>query len=217
MNPLRPRFLLPLLLLASAAAGAFKPSTVEGQVVRNATIGYHGFRITFPDGYQHSVVATDRKNSTPGYGQTAWRMASDYDRIAAGVTTREIVVFEKQNRMAIALAVASMVQEHANSDFTRFELVAEMKHEADTLKFDTGQVLLRTVDDSGKQPCAKVVRTFTQGAHTYVNAIYTVNGRLKERYVLNGVCFIRDKDTLLADMDALMASLDTEKPKKKKS
>jgi len=212
---MRLRLALVLLCLAQVCLAAYKPSIVEGPLVRNPSVGFHGFSVSFPTDYVHYPVgpATDLKAAS--YANSVRRMATDYDTVAVGLHTNEIVVFEQKGRMALALGIATMMVADDFSLLTDFERTAALKREANFLKFTTGEVLVRTTEKAGDRLVAKVVRTYNQGKSVYVNAVYISFGDVKDVYTLNGISSLAGKEKLLKDMDAVMASLVTGKPKKK--
>lgn len=212
---MNPRIVLLFALLTHACFGGFKPAVVDGRSVRNPTIGFRGYSITFPEGYAQFRFAEDKNSPSPAIGQWAWRMAVDLDEGTAGLRTHEIIVFESGQQRALALGVAVMNIEFAIAELPEFERTMVMDHVARTSVFPSGEVLQRTKGKVGDHLTAKVVRKFDRNSRTFINAVYYAFGELKELYTLNGICAEADKAGLLQDMDAVMASLVTRKAKKK--
>jgi hypothetical protein len=207
-----------LLLIMSSAltcCAAYKPSIIQHQEVRNPTIGFYGFSITFPVGYRYFQVIQDKDAKAASFGQTAWRMALDYNRAVPGLHTEEIIVFEG-DQSAIALGVSTMRDGRSFTNASESDRESFLRDELRYFKFPNGEEFLRTVEPAGKRKVAKLARIFGQGPNKFVNIVYIAHGRLTEKYTLNGVSHLTSRERLLKDMDAIMASLITEKSKKGK-
>jgi len=173
--------------------------------VENPTIGFSGFKLSFPDGYQYYEPIKERWNKTKGYGQTAWRMATDFDGLAFN-HTHEIIVFQKKGH-GVALAVThSDIWGHF-SKYGDEKMKSEMEKQAEGFKFPRGDELYRKVEKINGHWVAQVGREILQGKNKFVNIVYIVSGTKTETFSLNGVAYYKNQESLENDMESIVESL----------
>jgi hypothetical protein len=211
---MRPLAVLLSLGLLTFCSGAYKPSTVEGRSVRNPSVGYYGFTVDFPADYSHITGETKPGDPDNSMALLLARAARDFPHFV-DLKAEEIIVFAKPNGTAIALIVTRLFHQLSFNRISESRKDSIMRDLLKTVPQGSGKILFRRVERAARHEVMKLVETYHDDGDAYVEADYLVFGKLREAFILVGLTRLADKDELIRDMDATIATLDNDKPKKK--
>jgi len=160
----------------------------------------------FPSGYRSYRSVADTTNATKSCGQIAFRMARECEPIARFSPMIEPIAFETKGR-AIALNISAL---DADPDFrNRTAAMREhrLQNEAREFRLEEGREFLRELGKAGATNVARIGHVIYEGREQFLNLVYIVHSLRNERYFFTGICGLRSRNKLAADMDSIAASL----------
>jgi hypothetical protein len=204
MKQLRIHLLYTGILISLFGCGTveYAPTKIEGTLLRNDSIGFHGFSIKLPDRYTQ-YKPLPKGTLSLSSAQWAWSMSTNYDK-KAGYHALEHVAFEAGN-LGIAMAIVRCSWTvPSRKDKNAYE--EYIKDEVRLMRFEEGDVYLRDSFYKGQKYVGRACRKFERSGRT--NMVYIVAVGPSTILVLNGVCFTTEKDDLMKDLDDTVAGLD---------
>ncbi|MDF3057394.1 MAG: hypothetical protein K0R17_1609 [Rariglobus sp.] len=199
---------LPLvaLLLALPCRADSKKTVIDGHHLENTTVGFYGFAVDIPLAYEPYDPPKEKNFKPKTHADLAWFKASTIDR-HAGFTTTEIIPFKYNRRGLVVVVTATTIP---------IPPVSREKEHLRTLDMFTTWVLKRTGDDfirdTRKIGDIQIGRAgrLTDGSVMVGNFVLIPPSTLLTFY---GACPAAEKDDLLADLDAAIATLNIGKRK----
>lgn len=206
---MKSRFLLILVLLAliepCAAVADSKKTQVDGHHLENTTVGFHGFAVDVPINYQPYEPPPTLKNFKPQtHADLAWLTASSLDR-DAGFKTTEIFPYQYRNRGFVVVVTTTAIS---------IPPVKREKEHLRLLDMFMSWVVARSSDDflrdTRKIGATHVGRVGTskKGTVTAANFVLVPPSTILTFYAASPEA---EKDDLLADLDAAVATLNIDK------
>lgn len=198
IHRLLPAVVITVLLFAFTQANA--QTVAKGHHLDNTEVGFYGFCVDIPMDYAPFTPDTTKDAPTNSYAQAAWAGAKLLDR-HAGFTTKEIIPFQASNR-GLAVVVTSCA--------TRFPPVKMEKEYLRSLDMFTSWIIKTSKDDFVRD-VRKIrnvhvgrVGAASKGSVYIINVVMIPPSTLLTFY---GMSSEAEKDNLLADLDAAIATL----------
>ena len=198
------RFLPAIVITALlfAFAGEANAQTVaNGHHLDNTEVGFYGFCVDIPMDYEPFTPDTTKGARLKTFAQATWFGATQLDR-HAGLTTKEIIPFKAPNRGLVVVV---------SSCSTQFPPVKMEKEYLRTLDIFTSWVIKTSKDDFVRDVrkirnvyVGRVALAAKNGNVTAVNMVMIPPATLLTFY---GGSSAEEKDNLLADLDAAVATL----------
>lgn len=200
-----------LAALVSALPGAaYTKSQIDGSVIQNRSVGFHGLTLRIPDKWTVYSPVEDVKFRSYNNAQRAWRMAKSIDGRPGNTTHEIITLYDGTN--GIALGIMTGVGVRWPSEKTqKKDYLSALKGKAQGLAFSAGDIFVREVAVVDQRYFAKVGRTLPIGEETVVNLVYSVGLAPSYEISLNGVANDKNRAALENAMNEIMKSMVTGK------
>lgn len=208
MNPSKSA--IQLILCASClflwGCETYQPSQVTGRRVENPQVGFGGFRFEAPEGYEQYFPPEDPKKIGNIYAYAAWKVASNLDGIAAGLTTDEVIGF-KSYSCGLSVTVTHVMTHAVFSKMKDQTLKAYAEENARLFHAaDNSEINYRKAEKIGNRWVAMISQTISTEAQDFVSIVYVFAGSLREEIAISGVADLHNHKKLESEMESVVRS-----------
>lgn len=190
-----------MLVLAGCASSQFTPSMVSGNKLENASVGFSGISLTFPNGYEAETFVSEDQ-APKSFGQTAWVSANHIDQ-KFGTQLEHVAFGTKTSGISVSiLQIPHQLGPRIDDEFIQQRVMEEA---ARKFILSGGSDAKRSVRKIGSHYTACVSRMNIKG-NTYKSVREVI---LRPSYLLIfiGACPAGIEAQLDTDLDSVVASL----------